>query len=867
MSMKLFSAVRAGLRAARNSLDLPSPAKHCDALEPRNHLAADLAAFVGGTLPVSVLAGARGRVSIQVVNVGDMPAVTRAAGVQLFASADDQLDGEDRLLTTASLGSLNLRAGRSKSVSVSFAYPSDVSDGAYRLIAVVDPQNVLAEAGTENNTAVSARSVVVARPFIDLTTSVGTGFGGTLLVNRGTIRGSFNVINLGNVRSNARADIRFVASEDPVLDADDVELRVLANQSVSLAPGKSKKVSLSLRAPSSLWNGTFYVLCVTDSRLQVAERAEDNNIGVSTSTFSITGSQTPVPVVGITNFSATPGNLIAGTTDQAFFYVQTRRLEAGTTIKLYEADALGNPNFSRFLVDVFDNGGAVFGDAQAGDGIYSNTFAVSPTVAGSTYYAAVVQGGTSRASTSIQAIQAPTATRLTELGAFSENVSRNYRQSASEGVPVVVALAQAELAVRGNTIGIDPASIQRTATTLSWRSPEGIQSAVVATATQTGIRSGDEPHDGDGFHATNDPVTSGGDCKRAVTLAPYASQFEPSDEADNVASAMTAKGYAVTSRTNGQVSIEDFKNLGQYDAVVITSHGARLDGTGVVILTGVPVSAQTTATYVSDLTSGRLGISGDTYFITPAFISRYSPGMSDTVVYVGACESARDSTMANAFIGNGAKSYVGYTDIVGSSFANTRGVRLFDTLLADKTLGEVQGINADTETDLTPATFRAYGDLTAKLPDNCRDLTDYDVYVRYSWPSTQSDLDTSTRFLNGSVGFACPGGSYLDWSGDDTSAGGQEIVTVDLNSSFVANRWQTTVAVSLRAGWYRPAGGSGPALLTVGFKHKTTGEISNIVQRTIAPGSQSGCAETVVGTATVRVTGTGSERNVAFTLG
>lgn len=241
--------------------------------------------------------------------------------------------------------------------------------------------------------------------------------------------------------------------------------------------------------------------------------------------------------------------------------------------------------------------------------------------------------------------------------------------------------------------------------------------------------------------------------------------------------------------------------------------------------------------------------------------------MADTVVYVGACESAADSSMATAFLGNGAASYVGYTNIVGSSFANTRGIRTFDTLIAGKTIGEIPGINSDTETDLTPAMFKAFGDTAAKLPDNCRKLTDYDVFVRYSWPAAQRDLDTSTRFLAGSVGFACPGGSYLNWSGDDTSSGGAETVKVDLNTSFLDGRWQTTTTISLRAGWYTPARGSGPALLSVGLIHKSTGDVKNLVQRTIAPGQQSGCAETVVGTATVRVTGSGASSDVFFTLG
>ena len=56
------------------------------------------------------------------------------------------------------------------------------------------------------------------------------------------------------------------------------------------------------------------------------------------------------------------------------------------------------------------------------------------------------------------------------------------------------------------------------------------------------------------------------------------------------------------------------------------------------------------------------------------------------------------------------------------------------------------------------------------------------------------------------------------------------------------------------------AGGSGPAVLTVALKNKTTGELSQSLTRTISPGTQSGCAATLVGNITVSVTQDASPR-------
>jgi hypothetical protein len=61
--------------------------------------------------------------------------------------------------------------------------------------------------------------------------------------------------------------------------------------------------------------------------------------------------------------------------------------------------------------------------------------------------------------------------------------------------------------------------------------------------------------------------------------------------------------------------------------------------------------------------------------------------------------------------------------------------------------------------------------------------------------------------------------------------------------------------VKCAAGWYQPAGGSGPALLKVSLRNKTTGELTLTTIKTIEPGSQDGLATTPVATIRVDITG------------
>ncbi|MFW6155389.1 MAG: hypothetical protein ACOC95_09250, partial [Planctomycetota bacterium] len=124
-----------------------------------------------------------------------------------------------------------------------------------------------------------------------------------------------------------------------------------------------------------------------------------------------------------------------------------------------------------------------------------------------------------------------------------------------------------------------------------------------------------------------------------------------------------------------------------------------------------------------------------------------------------------------------------------------------------------------------------------------------------------------TSFLGDRTGWSCGyDAPYLDWSGDDTSAGGAETVVVDLDGSFDNGEWSGSTTVTLAAGWYSPAEGYGPATLTVALRHQDTGEMIDTVVQSISPGRQSSCATTLVGTVNVLTEGLGDDATVWFEL-
>jgi len=230
--------------------------------------------------------------------------------------------------------------------------------------------------------------------------------------------------------------------------------------------------------------------------------------------------------------------------------------------------------------------------------------------------------------------------------------------------------------------------------------------------------------------------------------------------------------------------------------------------------------------------------------------------------------------MANAFMGLGASVYMGYTDYVKSSFAYNRGIAAFDYLLAGGVVGAIPGLvgddgPGDDSGDFIPdpAAFRIfYSDGTKKLEPKCDLLSDYDLMLAYTWPESQKDLDTGTKFLGKTVGYRGSGSPYMSFSGDDTSYGGIETIVVNLDKAFRDGGWNDQTIVDAVAGWYIPAQGSGPALLTVGMKRKSDGQVKNSVQKTINPGSQSGLATTLVGQARITEFGQANAERIRFTL-
>lgn len=116
--------------------------------------------------------------------------------------------------------------------------------------------------------------------------------------------------------------------------------------------------------------------------------------------------------------------------------------------------------------------------------------------------------------------------------------------------------------------------------------------------------------------------------------------------------------------------------------------------------------------------------------------------------------------------------------------------------------------------------------------------------IEYSWSPQQRDLDTSTRFLDGSVGFSCRSpNEYLDFGGDNTSKGGTEVVVIDVEKARQDGKWDGSTAIISNAGWFA-SDNQGGAQMKVYLRRKSDGGLAEraALSDRVKPGTQRNCS-------------------------
>lgn len=260
--------------------------------------------------------------------------------------------------------------------------------------------------------------------------------------------------------------------------------------------------------------------------------------------------------------------------------------------------------------------------------------------------------------------------------------------------------------------------------------------------------------------------------RRALTLAPAAAEFQAGfpagegDEAEFAAAGLAAREcppFFVDKMTGDKALLRYYRNIWQYGLVAITGHGdvyfnglAEADaaaygwehlGAQEVVWSGEAADCsalssstkscsssancpagqeciKTSATSgvcldhtQGDIMTGRVVIGADTYGITPAFLQRHAKqDLPDAIVYLGACRSLWNGSLAVQLFGAGASAVLGYSNYVTNEFAWLRGRELFQTLI-DEVGSVLQGAETGVVDGKTGGRLRWIGNGKANAKD------------------------------------------------------------------------------------------------------------------------------------------------------
>jgi hypothetical protein len=177
--------------------------------------------------------------------------------------------------------------------------------------------------------------------------------------------------------------------------------------------------------------------------------------------------------------------------------------------------------------------------------------------------------------------------------------------------------------------------------------------------------------------------------EKALLLNPFPTIFV-GNSAQYIKGKLEAIGYQCDYYEGEEVTVELMKNMEDYGVIYIDTHGGVVNthyGKEVDFVIGQKGSKQLYQQYDSDLMLHRLGhvwipsLSLSHYFcILPHFIGEYAEtSYPNNLIYIDACNSYKNPTMAEAFIDAGAYVYCGYSSLILAFNYSER--KVFDNMI------------------------------------------------------------------------------------------------------------------------------------------------------------------------------------------
>jgi hypothetical protein len=242
----------------------------------------DLVPAIASTLPASLIATIKTNdaVTVNLKNTGGAT-ISGSYTLSLFASLDQTLDGSDTQIVSLTTNLAPLKAGATHAVKLKLAAFPDVANGDYFVLAEVTGSL----AGVGDNVATSGSTVAITDPFIDLSDSIVRN--GKTSVDPGQTSGgeAVTIFNNGNVMASGVVAIEFEASTSP--DGSSPAFVVTEDETIRIAPGKSKSFHNARKTAVGSAPGAFYTVAIVDPGNTFDESNTTNNTAIATVPLTI----------------------------------------------------------------------------------------------------------------------------------------------------------------------------------------------------------------------------------------------------------------------------------------------------------------------------------------------------------------------------------------------------------------------------------------------------------------------------------------------------------------------------------------------------------------------------------------------------
>ncbi|MCB0334927.1 MAG: CHAT domain-containing protein [Bdellovibrionales bacterium] len=169
-----------------------------------------------------------------------------------------------------------------------------------------------------------------------------------------------------------------------------------------------------------------------------------------------------------------------------------------------------------------------------------------------------------------------------------------------------------------------------------------------------------------------------------------------------------AASKQIVNNGTATVTLDNFKNVGEYGVIHISSHGDNLfynlirswqDAWGpkdlfrgsiskVVLDSGVQMlqeddSSWDFAAIEKDLLLKRIALGPDsTFYLLPSFFDKYLEDLPNSLVVLSSCRSMKNRSLADAFLAKGAGAVLGFSDYVSQSYAQSFITQVYSQMMS-----------------------------------------------------------------------------------------------------------------------------------------------------------------------------------------